>query len=201
MFCDLHTHSIFSDGTSTPQELIDGAIAAHLGAIALTDHNTVQGLPEFMAAADGKNIDIVLGSEFSVNYGEKELHLLGLFIDPKYFPQITDLMASILVRKEKSNIDLIGALGRETENLKRVFRGKQGVLCAKLEERLHDMYSDKCESVEDGVRLSFVIGGFLRVIEEYIFKGAKHNLEAIAEHTSKIIEALLAPGNTKKIKV
>ena len=112
MFCDLHTHTIFSDGTSTPQELIDGAIAARLGAIALTDHNTVQGLPEFMAAANGKNIDIVLGSEFSVNYGEKELHLLGLFIDPKYFSQITDLMKSILVRKEKSNVDLVGALGR-----------------------------------------------------------------------------------------
>lgn len=112
MFCDLHTHTIFSDGTSTPQELIDGAIAARLGAIALTDHNTVQGLPEFIAAAEGKNIDIVLGSEFSVNYGEKELHLLGLFIDPKHFPQITDLMASILVRKEKSNVDLVGALGR-----------------------------------------------------------------------------------------
>ena len=112
MFCDLHTHSIFSDGTSTPQELIDGAIAAHLGAIALTDHNTVEGLPHILTAASGKNIDVVLGSEFSVNYGDKELHLLGLFISPEYFPQITDLMTSILVRKEHSNAELVEALGR-----------------------------------------------------------------------------------------
>ena len=50
-YCDLHTHSIFSDGTFTPAELIEGAQKAGLAAIALTDHNTVAGLPDFLAAA------------------------------------------------------------------------------------------------------------------------------------------------------
>ena len=52
-FCDLHTHSVYSDGTSTPAELIAGAKEAGLAAIALTDHNTVAGLPPFLDAAEG----------------------------------------------------------------------------------------------------------------------------------------------------
>lgn len=108
--CDLHTHSIFSDGTWTPSELIDGAINAGISALALTDHNTVEGLPHFIDAAAGKDIEAVLGCEFSVDYEEKELHMLGLFIDPKYFPQITDMMNDVMARKEKSNIDLVESL-------------------------------------------------------------------------------------------
>ena len=108
--CDLHTHSIFSDGTWTPSELIDGAINAGISALALTDHNAVEGLPHFIDAAAGKDIEAVLGCEFSVDYEEKELHMLGLFIDPKYFPQITDMMNDVMARKEKSNIDLVESL-------------------------------------------------------------------------------------------
>lgn len=112
MFCDLHTHSIFSDGTATPEEVLDAAVDARLGAVALTDHNTVDGLPDFISAASGKNIDIVLGSEFSVDYGERELHLLGLFIDPAYFSQISELMLAALKRKERSNAELVDTLRR-----------------------------------------------------------------------------------------
>ena len=91
-----------------------------------------------------------------------------------------------------------GALSRETDNLKLVFRGKQAVLCAKLEERLHNLYSDKVENIEDGVRLSFAIGGFVRVVEEYIFKRAKENIEHLAEYTLRMIESLL--GNKRELK-
>ena len=48
--CDLHTHSLFSDGTATPTELVERSIAAGLSAVALTDHNTVAGLEEFETA-------------------------------------------------------------------------------------------------------------------------------------------------------
>lgn len=110
MICDLHTHSVFSDGTYTPTELIDGAIKAGISAIALTDHNTVDGLPDFVHAASEKNIDIVLGSEFSVDYNGKELHLLGIFIKPQYFSKVSDLMREIMLHKEQSNVNLIESL-------------------------------------------------------------------------------------------
>ena len=112
MICDLHTHSIFSDGTYTPAEIIEEAIHTGLSAVALTDHNSVDGLPEFVTAAVNKQIDIVLGSEFSVDYNGTELHMLGLFIKPEYFPQVSGLMNDVMHRKEQSNIDLIESLSR-----------------------------------------------------------------------------------------
>ena len=62
--CDLHTHSVFSDGTYTPSELI--AEAKRLGLmIALTDHNTAAGLTEFMDAAQKQGVTAVPGVEIS----------------------------------------------------------------------------------------------------------------------------------------
>ncbi len=113
MLCDLHTHSVFSDGTCTPEEVIDGAIAAGLSAVALTDHNTVDGLPDFLEAAKGKNIDVVPGVEFSVDYNGTELHILGLFIAPEHFDKVAALMEEVNRRKEESNIALIEALRRD----------------------------------------------------------------------------------------
>ena len=112
MLCDLHTHSVFSDGTYTPAEIIDGAIEAGLSAIALTDHNTVEGLTDFISAAQGKNIDIVPGIEFSVDYCGKEIHILGLFISPEHYDKASDLMESVNKSKEESNIALIDSLNR-----------------------------------------------------------------------------------------
>ena len=63
MFCDLHTHSIYSDGTLTPAQIITEAKKIGLGAIALTDHNTVAGLPEFMEEAKRQNVLAVGGVE------------------------------------------------------------------------------------------------------------------------------------------
>lgn len=110
--CDLHTHSVFSDGTCTPAEIIDSAINIGLSAVALCDHNTVDGLPSFLSAANGKSIEAVAGAEFSVDLNGKELHLLGLFISPKYFAQISEMTALSNKLKEQSNIELISSLGK-----------------------------------------------------------------------------------------
>ncbi len=108
--CDLHTHSVFSDGTYTPSEIIDEAIEIGLSAVALCDHNTVDGLPEFLSAARNKNIDPIPASEFSVDYNGVELHLLGLFISPAYFSQVSEKMREMIIRKEISNIELVESL-------------------------------------------------------------------------------------------
>ena len=110
--CDLHVHSNFSDGTFTPAEIIEEAIDAGLSAVALTDHNSVDGLPDLIKAATDKDIEIVLGSEFSVDYKGTELHVLGLFIKPEAFSQVSELMQNIMNKKEKSNIALIESLAK-----------------------------------------------------------------------------------------
>lgn len=110
--CDLHTHSVFSDGTYSPDEIIRSAVDIGLSAVALCDHNTVDGLPSFIAAAEGKNITAISGAEFSVDYCGRELHLLGLFIREESFSKVSCLMHDINELKEISNIQLIESLNK-----------------------------------------------------------------------------------------
>ena len=100
VFCDLHIHSTFSDGTDTPERLLELAQEQGLGAIALTDHNTVDGLPSFLEAAKGKSVRAIAGTEFSADYNGTELHILGLFLKEEHFAPITALMEDYHRRKE-----------------------------------------------------------------------------------------------------
>ena len=110
MNCDLHTHSNFSDGTCTPVSLIQAAEHLGLTAIALTDHNTVAGLPDFLAAGQGSAVEAVPGCEFSTDYCGVELHILGLFITPDHYEAVTSLLEKAQREKQQSNIDLVAAL-------------------------------------------------------------------------------------------
>ena len=110
MFCDLHTHSVFSDGTDTPAQLIARAAQMGLTAIALTDHNTVAGLPDFLAAGQGSGVKAVPGCEFSTDYQGVELHILGLYIQPEHYQTVTDLLEKAQRDKEESNRNLVKAL-------------------------------------------------------------------------------------------
>ena len=78
---DLHVHSTFSDGTLTPSELISRAKQFHLAAMALTDHDTIEGIPEAVQAASEQNLELVPGVELSTFWDEKEIHIVGLFIE------------------------------------------------------------------------------------------------------------------------
>ena len=78
---DLHTHTLHSDGILTPRELIALAARKGLGALALTDHDTLAGLEEAQIAAEAYHIEFIPGIEISALYSGRELHLLGLFID------------------------------------------------------------------------------------------------------------------------
>ena len=110
--CDLHTHSTFSDGTHTPAQIAAKARQAGLGAVALTDHNTVAGLPEFLEAAREAAVEAIPGVEISTGFEGKELHIAGLFIDPGEWEKLTDFLRVINRRKEESNRSLIDSLRR-----------------------------------------------------------------------------------------
>ena len=115
--CDLHTHSVFSDGTFSPKEIINSAIDAGLTSVALCDHNTADGLNEFINAAKGKDIEAIPGVEFSVDYNGTELHLLALYIPEDMFCKVADLMKTVNERKRQSNIELIASLNRAGYNI------------------------------------------------------------------------------------
>ncbi len=86
---DLQMHSTFSDGSMTPTELVQKAKSMGLTAIALTDHDTIDGLPEFLMAGKKYQIETVPGVEISVDIklpNNGHMHILGLFINPEDEP-------------------------------------------------------------------------------------------------------------------
>jgi len=80
---DLHSHSIASDGTLTPAELVQQAHAAGVQVLALTDHDTTDGIAAACVAADAPGLQLVPGVEVSVSWQSLTVHILGLNIDPQ----------------------------------------------------------------------------------------------------------------------
>ena len=86
MLIDLHTHSNMSDGSLPPSQLIELAVQSNISVIALTDHDTMDGLPAALEAVkkannNGNSITLVAGVEISVYYKNRDIHILGLLVD------------------------------------------------------------------------------------------------------------------------
>lgn len=106
-FCDLHTHSNYSDGTLTPEKLIELAKKENLSAIALTDHNTITGLPKFLKSAKENSFEGIPGIEFSTHFKGKEYHVVALFIKEEHYEKISNLVKEYDDLKEENNLDLV----------------------------------------------------------------------------------------------
>lgn len=100
---DLHVHSTASDGTYTPAEVAKLAKTIGLAAIALTDHDTIDGLEEFQKAGAALDIETIAGIEFAAlwtKHHRPEIHIVGLGFDPNH-PVLSERMKDI---KESRNI-------------------------------------------------------------------------------------------------
>ncbi len=101
---DLHIHSSYSDGSLTPAELVEHAVKIGLDGIALTDHDTVDGIPEAIRAAQEKNLRFIPGVEITTDYGDVEAHILGYGIDyrhPELVAKFETLMAARIDRAKE----------------------------------------------------------------------------------------------------
>ena len=81
-YIDLHTHTTASDGTLTPRELVARAADKGLAAVAITDHDTVEGAAHAAELEDEFGVEVVPGIEISAEYFGYGIHILGYFIDP-----------------------------------------------------------------------------------------------------------------------
>ena len=115
--CDLHCHSVFSDGTFTPGEILTLADEIGLGAVALTDHNTSRGLRSFVEEGKNHKVIPVPGCEFSTDYLGKELHIVGLFMPNDTWYDIESYVSIMRDRKISSNIQLIERLNKAGYNI------------------------------------------------------------------------------------
>lgn len=106
---DLHSHSIYSDGSLSPKELSLLAFKNNIKAIALTDHDTIDGVSLLRHNAKKHNIEVINGIEFSALYKGFEIHILGYFIDIKN-KSFLNFLDTLKITREKRNIELISRL-------------------------------------------------------------------------------------------
>ncbi len=98
---DLHTHSSYSDGTDTPAAIVGAARAAGLAMVAVTDHDTVGGVPEALAEGERIGMRVIPGVEFDVDY-HVTMHILGLGIDPAA-PALRQALAESAAKRKARN--------------------------------------------------------------------------------------------------
>ena len=96
MAVDLHIHTTASDGSLTPEEIVRRAEQLNYKAIAITDHDTVDGLKKALNEAQKSNLEVIPGLEINTQYDGHEVHILGYYIDYKD----PDLLARLDYYKE-----------------------------------------------------------------------------------------------------
>ncbi len=113
--CDLHMHTVHSDGTLTPTALVELAKKQGLSCVALTDHDTLSGVQEAQTAGRRVGVEVIAGVEISAICEPGTMHILGYFIDPKS-KQLQEKLEKIQEARRQRNpmvIEKLRALGIE----------------------------------------------------------------------------------------
>ncbi len=110
---DLHTHTTFSDGSYSPTELVELASQQNIDILAITDHDTTDGLPEALEASKGLPLELIPGIELSAMFHNREMHILGYFINLADLQFQTRLEALRATRIERLHhiLDRLHSLG------------------------------------------------------------------------------------------
>jgi hypothetical protein len=112
---DLHVHSTASDGNLAPEAVVKRALGAGLRAIALTDHDTLGGIPEALAAGERLGVRVIGGCEFSAAAPWGEMHVLGYFLpsDSAALDAFLERCRADRVRRAQAMVDQLRRLGVE----------------------------------------------------------------------------------------
>ena len=100
-FADLHLHTNFSDGTFSPEELVGHGARLGFAAMALTDHDSVEGCARMTAACAAADIEFIPGTELTAEHNDTELHLLGYFVDTQNKKLLTEIAKFQVVRQNR----------------------------------------------------------------------------------------------------
>ena len=115
MAVDLHSHSTASDGSLSPSEVVARSSEKRLTALALTDHDTLEGIDEAVDAASASNLELIPGTELSLEYDAGGMHLVVLWLEPERGP-LQDRLAELQEGRKRRNrriVDILNGQGME----------------------------------------------------------------------------------------
>jgi len=110
-FADLHLHTNFSDGTFSPEELTGHGARLGFAAMALTDHDSVEGCARMTAACEAAGIEFIPGTELTAEISDTELHLLGYFLDTQNEKLLTGIARFQIVRQNRIH-EMVAAINK-----------------------------------------------------------------------------------------
>lgn len=149
---DLHLHTTYSDGTFNPQELVREALKYQVSAIAVVDHDTVDGVTEVLSAGEKEQVEVVPGIELTAECDGSEIHILGYYVDhtdQRFLKQLDHLKENRIARIYKIT-EKLEALGMHLDP-QRVFEiagyGSVG--------RMHVARAMVSEKIVDSVEMAF----------------------------------------------
>jgi predicted metal-dependent phosphoesterase TrpH len=189
MYCDLHTHSLASDGTETPTEVVRLARHAKLAAFALTDHDTFGGIEEALDAGRKQGIRVVVGTELSLPHDSGSFHLIALGVDPDN-PEIKSVAGRLCEARGPRNAGMI----------------------TKLQELGVDITMDEVEAEAGGadqvvarphiaavMMRKRVVGTFQEAFDKYLGRGAAAYVERVRVSLDDCVSATRAAGGVTVI--
>ena len=187
---DLHAHTIFSDGLLAPAALVRRAIDRQLATLAITDHDSIDGLADAFAAA-GSALELVPGIEVSTSHDGLDLHLLGYFIDPEHAP-LRQRLAGFRderVARARRIVTRLKELGMELDGDAILAQAGPGVV-GRPHVAAALLRDGHVESLDDAFRRFLGVRG-----EAYVPRPAFHPAEAIALiHAAGGVSVLAHPG-------
>ena len=107
---DLHTHTTFSDGSLTPTQLVEEAAERGLTAIAVTDHDTVEGIPEALAAGERLGVTVIPGLEINLEHDRVTMDLLGYFVGSRPSDELKAELATLRAYRDERNARILERL-------------------------------------------------------------------------------------------
>ena len=179
---DLHIHTVYSDGTFTPAEVV--RIAKNLGitAISITDHDSVKGVKEALRAGEEMGVEVIPGVEISADMGKDEIHILGYYLnweDEKFLSQL-EIFQQTRVQRNDKLLRRLDELGMRVDRQELARIAPRGVI-----SRLHIARL----MVEKGYVSS--IGG---AFEDWLNPGKPAYVERIKVLPAKIISLITEAG-------
>lgn len=129
IYADLHVHSSASDGTCSPEEIIQKSVLEGLSVVAITDHDTIAGVKKARIRAKNENCEVIAGIELSCGWAGREasIHVLGLFID-ETSPELLALLEqqkNYRYQRALKILELLTNQGLDMSDLKKEFETRR----------------------------------------------------------------------------